>query len=101
MDLRLPALTSAEADMVEHYLAVIDSLGALNPARADHTHRALLAAQKLVAHASALRDALALMHERGETVMYPDTLAIALRALDAPRRLSHLRVPAPTQPLEP
>jgi hypothetical protein len=92
---RMPALTSAEAAVVDHYLAVVDHLGRINPTRADHTHRALLAAQALASHAAALRDALALMFERGETSIDGETLARALRVLGAQRRVARIAIPDP------
>jgi hypothetical protein len=100
-DLRLPPLTSAEAAFIDHYLAVVDHLGRLNPSRADHTHRALLAAQALAAHAAGLRDALALMFERGETTMPGEILARALSALDAGRLVARIAVPDPGPPSAP
>ncbi len=87
---RMPALTSAEADVVDNYLTVVDCLGRINPARTEDTYRALVAAQKLAAHAAQLRDALALMFQRGETTIHTGTLARALRLLDAERRIARL-----------
>ena len=63
----LPALTRAEGELVDRYLEVLDLLGRINPARAGDTYGGLRAAQALVAKAAALRDALALMHQRGES----------------------------------
>jgi hypothetical protein len=100
-DVRMPALTSAEAAVVDHYLAIADYLGRINPTRTDHTHRALLAAQALVAHATALRDALALMFERGETSVHGETLARALSILDAQRRVARIMVADPGPPSAP
>ncbi|MCW2643183.1 MAG: hypothetical protein JWP76_5489 [Dactylosporangium sp.] len=97
----MPALTGAEAAVVDHYLAIVDHLGRINPARADHTHRALLAAQALVAHATGLRDALALMFERGETSVDGETLARALCVLDAQRRVARIVIPDPGPPSTP
>jgi hypothetical protein len=90
----MPALTSAEAAVVDHYVAALEYLGRINPARAEHTHRALLAAQALASHAARLRDALALMWERGETTIYSDTLVRALHALDAEKRVARLALPS-------
>lgn len=100
-DVRIPALTSAEAAVVDQFLAVVDDLGRLNPARAEHTLRALLAAQALAAHAAALRDALALMFERGETAIDSEILTRALSALDVQRRLARVAVPDPLPPRPP
>ncbi|GAA4929280.1 hypothetical protein ACFPM3_24945 [Streptomyces coeruleoprunus] len=89
----LPALTRAEGAYVDGYLDVVDLLGRLNPARASHTYGALRAAQALVTRATALRDALTLMHERGENEVHAPTLARALRALDGERRTGRVTVP--------
>jgi hypothetical protein len=88
----MPALTSAEAEVVDAYLAVVDYLGWINPINGDQTYRALVASQGLAAQAVALRDALAVMWERGETEIHTTTLARALRLLDAQRRIDRLRV---------
>ncbi|NBM17687.1 hypothetical protein [Streptomyces sp. GC420] len=93
----LPALTRAEAELVDRYLEVVDLLGRINPARADHTYGGLRAAQALVKKATALRDALALMHARGESELHGETLARALRVLDGERRAHRVTLPpAPT-----
>lgn len=89
----LPALTRAEGEFIDRYLEVVDQLGRINPARADSTYGALRAAQALASHAVALREALALMHERGETQIHSDTLTRALRVLDGERRAGRLTVP--------
>ncbi|AOT57735.1 hypothetical protein [Streptomyces rubrolavendulae] len=89
----LPALTRAEGAYVDAYLAAADLLGRANPARTAHTYGALRAAQALVAQATALRDALTLMHRRGEHEMHVATLARALRALDGERRTERVTMP--------
>ncbi len=89
----LPALTRAEGEFIDRYLEVVDQLGRINPARADDTYGALRAAQALASHAAALRDALALMHKRGETQIHSATLTRALRVLDGERRAGRLTVP--------
>ncbi|MEV7198219.1 hypothetical protein AB0N81_41510 [Streptomyces sp. NPDC093510] len=89
----LPALTRAEAELVDRYLEVVDLLGRINPARAEHTYGGLRAAQALVGRVSALRDALALMHHRGESEVHTPTLARALRVLDGERRTERVTVP--------
>ncbi|MCI3929055.1 hypothetical protein [Streptomyces sp. AN091965] len=94
----LPALTRAEGEVVDAYLAVLDLLGRINPARAEHTYGGLRAAQALVARATELRDALALMHQRGESEVHAPTLARALRVLDGERRAARVTVPPPTGP---
>ncbi|MFF0461341.1 hypothetical protein [Streptomyces mexicanus] len=89
----LPALTRAEADLVDGYLDVVDLLGRINPCRGEHTYRSLRAAQALVTRAAELRDALAVMFERGETELHTATLARALRTLDGERRTARVTVP--------
>lgn len=97
-DAELPALTRAEADMLDAYLSALTALGRLNPARAEHTYRCLTAAQALVAHATALRDAVETMYQRGETEIHAPTLARALAALDVDHLVRQLRGTAETQP---
>nr|WP_202538472.1 hypothetical protein [Streptomyces sp. SID8379] len=92
----MPALTRAEGDFVDSYLAVIDLLARINPARGDDTYRGLRAAQALVSRASALRDALTLMHQRGEREVHAATLARALRVLDGERRTQRVTLPPET-----
>jgi hypothetical protein len=89
----LPALTRAEGQVVDSYLEVLDLLGRINPARGDNTYRGLRAAQALVDKAAALRDALTLMHERGENELHGRTLTAALRVLDGERRSSLVALP--------
>ncbi|MFC4497116.1 hypothetical protein ACFPA8_23580 [Streptomyces ovatisporus] len=89
----LPALTRAEGKVVDSYLEVLDLLGRINPARAEDTYRGLRAAQALVGKASTLRDALALMHERGESELHGPTLSTALRVLDGERRAARVALP--------
>ncbi|GAA1228325.1 MULTISPECIES: hypothetical protein [Streptomyces] len=89
----LPALTRAECELLDRYLEVVDLLGRINPARSDHTYGGLRAAQALVGRATALRDALTLMHQRGESEVHATTLARALRVLDGERRSQRVTVP--------
>ncbi|MEU9383522.1 hypothetical protein AB0D38_22150 [Streptomyces sp. NPDC048279] len=89
----LPALTRAEGELVDRYLDVVDLLGRINPAQNEDTYRGLRAAQALVRAAAELRDALALMHRRGETELHGDTLAQALRVLDGERRTARVALP--------
>ncbi|MFH8561614.1 hypothetical protein [Streptomyces sp. NPDC017988] len=89
----LPALTRAEAELIDRYLEVVDLVGRINPAHAEHTYGGLRAAQALVGRATALRDALALMHRRGESEVHAATLAQALRVLDGERRTGRVGVP--------
>ncbi|MFK4226508.1 hypothetical protein [Streptomyces sp. NPDC019890] len=89
----LPALTRAESEFIDSYLEVLDLLGRINPARATHTYGALRAAQALAGRAGALKDALTLMHMRGESEIHAATLAEALRALDGERRAHRVTMP--------
>ncbi|MFF3848126.1 hypothetical protein [Streptomyces sp. NPDC002328] len=89
----LPALTRAEAELIDRYLEAVDLLGRINPARDGDTYRGLRAAQALVGRAVALRDALTLMHQRGESELHAPTLARALRVLDGERRAARVAVP--------
>ncbi|MEU2285742.1 hypothetical protein ABZ614_28075 [Streptomyces sp. NPDC013178] len=89
----LPALTRAEAELIDRYLEVADLLGRINPAHHGDTYRGLRAAQALVGKAIALRDALTLMHQRGESELHAPTLARALRVLDGERRTARVTVP--------
>ncbi|GCD39830.1 hypothetical protein OEIGOIKO_07686 [Streptomyces chrestomyceticus JCM 4735] len=91
----LPALTRAEGEVIDSYLAVLDLLGRINPARGTDTYGGLRAAQALVGKTTALRDALALMHDRGESELHAATLAQALRVLDGERRARLISVPPP------
>ncbi|MDI3418290.1 hypothetical protein [Streptomyces luteolus] len=94
---RLPALTRAEGELIDRYLEVVDLLGRINPARGRDTYGGLRAAQALVTKAAALRDALTVMHQRGENEVHAETLARALRVLDGERRAGRVTVP-PTSP---
>lgn len=89
----LPALTRAESELIDRYLAAVDLLGRINPGRHEDTYSGLRAAQALVRAAAELRDALALMHRRGETELHTATLARALRALDGERRAARVTLP--------
>ncbi|MFD5270204.1 hypothetical protein [Streptomyces sp. NPDC058335] len=89
----LPALTRAEAELIDRYLEVVDLLGRINPARRGDTYGGLRAAQALVSRATALRDALTLMHQRGESELHAPTLARALRVLDGERRTARVTMP--------
>ncbi|MET9197251.1 hypothetical protein [Streptomyces olivaceus] len=92
----LPALTRAECELIDRYLDAVDLLGRINPAQDGDTYRALRAAQALVGRAAALRDALELMHRRGETDLHSGTLARALRVLDGERRTARVGLPPPS-----
>ncbi|MDW6058225.1 hypothetical protein SAZ11_09005 [Streptomyces sp. FXJ1.4098] len=89
----LPALTRAEGALVDGYLDVVDLLARINPSRGSDTYAGLRAAQALVGKATALRDALALMHERGESRLHTRTLERALRVLDGDRRTERVTLP--------
>jgi hypothetical protein len=89
----LPALTRAEGRLLDAYLSAAEALGRTNPARAEHTYPALVAAQALAARATELRDALALMYARGEQQLHAGTLSRALRLLDGERRAGRVGLP--------
>lgn len=89
----LPALTRAEGEFIDRYLQVLDQVGRINPAHGGDTYGALRAAQALTSYAVALRDALTLMHERGEDRIHAATLTRALRVLDGERRSGRVTVP--------
>ncbi|MFE7120444.1 hypothetical protein ACFU99_33960 [Streptomyces sp. NPDC057654] len=89
----LPSLTRAESELVDRYLEAVDLLGRVNPARGHSTYAALRAAQALAAKAAGLRDALAVMHERGESELHAATLERALRVLDGERRTGRVSIP--------
>ncbi|MFE6224143.1 MULTISPECIES: hypothetical protein [unclassified Streptomyces] len=89
----LPALTRAEGQFIDAYLEVVDLLGRINPSRTSHTYGALRAAQALPGRVAALREALTLMHLRGEGEIHAETLACALRVLDGERRAARVTVP--------
>jgi len=90
----MPALTDAECSFVDHYLAVVDLVARINPARSTrHAYGCLRAAQSLAGEARALLDAVELMWERGEHELYVPTLTQALRALDGERRAARVTIP--------
>ena len=87
---RMPALTDAECSLVDHYLAVVDLVARVNPARGTgHAYGCLRA------EARALLEALELMWERGEREIHVPTLTQALRALDGERRANRVTIPQP------
>ncbi|MFD9928029.1 hypothetical protein ACFWZK_17925 [[Kitasatospora] papulosa] len=86
-------MTRAEAEFIDRYLEVLDQVGRINPARGSDTYGALRAAQALASRAVALREALVLMHERGESQIHAETLARALRLLDGDRRAGRVALP--------
>ena len=91
---RMPALTDAECSVIDHYLAVVDLVARINPARGTgHTYTCLRAAQDLATEARALLEALELMWARGEREISVPTLTQALRALDGERRAARVTVP--------
>jgi hypothetical protein len=97
----LPALTRSEGELIDCYLEVVDLLGRINPSRCTDTYAALRAAQTLVGRAAALKEALTVMHLRGETQLHHGTLGRALRVLDGERRSERVTVapePAPGPP---
>ncbi|MYT27453.1 MULTISPECIES: hypothetical protein [unclassified Streptomyces] len=89
----LPALTRAEGQLIDSYLEIVDLLGRINPARGTSTYSGLRAAQALVSKSAELREALTLMHQRGERELHTATLGRALRVLDGERRARRVTVP--------
>lgn len=93
----MPAPTRAEAEFVDCRLEALDRFGRINPARDNDIYGALRAAQALASRTVALRDAPALMHERGGSQIHADILAGVLRLLDGERRAGRVAVaPAPS-----
>ena len=91
----MPALTDAECSVLDHYLAVVDLVARINPARGSgHTYPCLRAAQSLATEVRELLAALELMWERGEREVHVATLTQALRALDGERRASRVTIPS-------
>jgi hypothetical protein len=91
----VPALTDAECSFVDHYLAVVDLVARINPARSKgHAYACLRAAQELAGEARALLAAIELMWERGEREIHVGTLTQALRALDGDRRAGRVTLPS-------
>ncbi len=80
---------------MDRYLETVDLLGRINPARCTDTYSALRAAQALVGTANGLREALELMHERGEHEVHGPALVRALQVLDGERRSRLPAIPAP------
>ncbi len=92
---RVPALTDAECSFIDHYLAMVDLVARINPARSSgRTHACLIAAQYLADEAKALLEAIELMWERGEREVHVGTLTQALRALDGERRAARVTIPS-------
>lgn len=90
----LPALTAAEADLIEHYVRTLELLARVNPARTASTvHGCLVAAQALVSEARALHAALAMMQSRGQDEVCTYVLSRTLRCLEADRHLARLALP--------
>ncbi|MFG3437519.1 hypothetical protein ACGF0J_09770 [Nonomuraea sp. NPDC047897] len=91
----LPALTRAEQDFLHHYLRILELLGRINPASAEHTYTGVNASQALVTEAARLRDALTLMYDRDEKEIHSEPLVRALRILGAEDRLRRLSLRPP------
>jgi len=90
----VPALTDAECSFIDHYLAVVDLVARINPARSSgHAYASLRGAQALAGEATALLEAVEVMWERGEREIHVTTLTRALRALDGDRRAGRVTLP--------
>ncbi|WP_326696333.1 hypothetical protein OG909_02735 [Streptomyces sp. NBC_01754] len=68
-------------------------VGRINPSHGGDTYGALRAAQALASRAVALRDAPAVMHDRGESRLHASTMARTLRLLDGERRAGRIALP--------
>jgi hypothetical protein len=88
----IPGLTAAEADLLEHYVRILELLGRLNPARTASTVHGCLVGQALVSEARALHAALASMQSRGQDEVFHHVLSRALRHLQADRHLARLHL---------
>ncbi len=87
----LPALTEAEAEVLERYARMLELLARLNPARtASNTRGCLHAAAALVSEARGLQAALARMQERGEEELFNQVLSDALRHLHIDRHIARI-----------
>ena len=87
----LPALTHAEAELVDRYVRILELLARLNPARtASNTRGCLHAAAALLSEARGLHASLATMQKRGEDELFNDVLSTALQHLDADRQVARL-----------
>ena len=94
MNERLPGLTAAEADLLAHYVRILELLARVNPARTASTVLGCRAsAQALVAEAEALLTALIVMQARGEEEIFNDVFARILRHVDTDRHLARLTLP--------
>jgi hypothetical protein len=91
---RVPALTDAECAFIDAYLALVDLVARVNPARSTgNAYGSLRAAQSLPGQARAVLEALELMWARGERELHVPTLTQALRALDGERRAARVTIP--------
>lgn len=90
----LPSLTAAEADLLDHYVRMLELLARVNPAgTASTVHGCLVAAQALISEARALYDALTMMQSRGQDEVFNRVLALTLRHLEADKYLARLELP--------
>jgi len=86
-----PAITEAEATLVERYARIVELLGRINPARtASNIHGCLRAAAALEAEAQSLHAALVTMHERGENEMFNQVFSDVLSHLQIDRHVARL-----------
>jgi hypothetical protein len=81
---REPALTQAEYDLLDRYVAVLRLVARLNPGRtARGTRVCMHLAAQLAVEARRLQEAFGVMLERGEDDIHAGTLARVLRAMGA------------------
>lgn len=89
----IPYLTAAEADLVEHYVRMLQLLARVNPAATASTVQGCrLAAQALISEAKALHEAFTLMQSRGQDEVCNHVLGRSLRHLEANKHLARLQL---------
>ena len=94
MEKRLPGLTAAEADLLEHYARILELLARVNPARTASTvHGCLNASQALISESKALHAALTTMQTRGQDEFFSQVHAQVLRHLGIDAHLRRLELP--------
>ncbi|MEX5270697.1 hypothetical protein [Kocuria sabuli] len=94
MEERLPGLTAAEADLLEHYARILELLARMNPARpASTVHGCPNTSQALISEARALHAALATMQARGQDQFFHRVHTQVLRHLGIEAHLRRLELP--------
>ncbi|WP_216905775.1 hypothetical protein [Nocardia noduli] len=88
-------MTTAEKDLVHHYLRAVDLLGRMNPSLEPGpipTSAYRHSAQALIATAKDIDAAITRMIERGEDHLFAPTLTSAMLRLDAEKRSSRTAI---------